>query len=98
MRHDGWFFHPYVWLELVNGHPAAVIQGRHEILLYLYSANPVGTDDEVQRRLDEARRGREIFVVARNEGQKLILERRPFLRKMIEEGSWAVYKLRSDKQ
>jgi hypothetical protein len=36
---------------------------------------------------------RPVFVVARNEWQKTVLEGRPFLRKVAAASSWAVYAL-----
>jgi hypothetical protein len=93
---DGWLFHPYVWLDLVNGHPRDEIDRRHEILAFLYDGANSDSEEKYIQHLDLVSGEREVFVVARNEGQKANLERRRFLQKVIDEGSWAVYELLKD--
>ena len=93
---DGWLFHPYVWLDLVNGHPRDEIDRRHEMLAFLYDGRHSDSEEKIIQHLDEVGDGREMFVVARNEGQKANLDRRWFLRKVREEGAWAVYALLKD--
>jgi hypothetical protein len=89
--YDGWMFPPSVWLDLVNGHPAEEIRRRSEFVDALYSEDARSGED-LAEQLDAMTGHRPVFVVARDERQKAALERRPFLRKVAQGNSWAVYR------
>jgi hypothetical protein len=89
---DGWLFHPSVWLDLVNGHPAEEIRRRSEFVDALYREDARSGED-LAEQLDAMTDDRPVFAVARNRSEKAALERKPFLRKVAEGNSRAVYRV-----
>ncbi len=92
-RHDGWLFHPFQWLDFVNGHPVDDIKRRYRLVDALYGNPDERSGEELIRELDEMTDDRPVFLVARIQWQKAALESRPRLRKVAEENSWAIYAL-----
>jgi hypothetical protein len=90
---DGWLFHPSVWLDQVNGHPAAEIRHRNELVDGLYHQTDARSVGDLARQLGAMTADRPVFVVARNGLEKAALEGKPFLQKVAEASDWAVYAL-----
>jgi hypothetical protein len=91
-RRDGWTHSPDAWLVQVDAQPIAEIRRRSEFVDALYGEADSRSGANLGEQLDAMTGHRPVFVVARTAREKAALERRPFLRKVAEEKSWAVYR------
>jgi hypothetical protein len=96
-RRDGWLFHPSEWLERINGHSIDEIRHRNELVDALYSETDARSGEDLVGQLGEMTDDRPVFVIARDGQEKAALNSRPFLRRVVEVGDWAVYALEKDK-
>ncbi len=96
-RRDGWLYSPNAWLEQIDAHPIDEIRHRNELVDALYSETDARSGEDLVGQLGEMTDDRPVFVIARNGPEKAALNSRPFLRRVVEVGDFAVYALEKEK-